>query len=98
MTSYCRLCAQLKDSDEIATSLTDAENLIERKLTVCCQWKVKDTQRKLPHDVCTVCLNKLDKCWLFVQTVKLAQHKLQEIFGEFCSVHCLLLSVLDRVH
>lgn len=82
MTNYCRLCAQLRDSDEIVSSITDAENLIEHKLTVCCQWRVKDTQRKLPQEVCAVCLNKLDKCWLFVQTVKLAQQKLLELFGK----------------
>lgn len=83
MSNYCRLCAELKDPVEIVTSITDAENLIEQKLTVCCQWKVKYTKQRLPQDVCTVCLGKLDKCWTFVQNVKLAQHKLQEIFGEW---------------
>lgn len=82
MTSYCRLCAEIKEPDEILTNITDAESLIEQKLTVCCQWKVKYTKQKLPQDVCTVCSDKLDKCWIFVQNVKLAQHKLEEIFGK----------------
>lgn len=83
MTNYCRLCAELKEPDDFVTTITDAENLIEQKLSVCCQWKVKNTsQRSLPQAVCSVCLDKLDKCWIFAQSVKLAQHKLEEIFGE----------------
>lgn len=82
MTSYCRLCAELKEPDEIVTSITDAESLIEQKLMVCCQWKVKYTKQKLPQYVCTVCSDKLDKCWIFAQNVKLAQNKLEDIFGK----------------
>lgn len=81
MINYCRLCAESKDSNEIVTTITDAEKLIEQKLTVCCQWKVRNTKQRLPQDVCTICLDKLEKCWIFAQNVKLAQHKLEEIFG-----------------
>lgn len=82
MTNYCRLCAELKGPDEIATSLTDTENLIEQKLTACCEWKVEKANQRLPKDVCMTCLDKLDKCWLFSQSVQFAQQKLLEIFGK----------------
>lgn len=82
MTNYCRLCAEMKDPDEIVTSIEDVENSIERKLTVCCQWNAKENNRRLPRDVCMVCRDKLDKCWLFSQSVHFAQQKLLEIFGK----------------
>lgn len=82
MTNYCRLCAELKDPDEIATSITDTENLIEQKLKECCQWNVKNNNRRLPEDICMGCINKLDKCWMFSQSVQFAQQKLLEIFGK----------------
>lgn len=82
MTNYCRLCAELKDSVEIATSITDTDNLIEQKLIECCQWQVEKANRHLPKEVCMSCLDKLDKCWLFSQSVQFSQQKLLEIFGE----------------
>lgn len=82
MTNYCRLCAELKDPDEIVASIGDTANSIAEKLTVCCQWDVKKLKRRLPKDICMGCLDKLDKCWLFSQSVQYAQQKLQEIFGK----------------
>ena len=82
MTEYCRLCAELKDLDEIVASIDDVEQSMEQKLRVCCQWTNENTERRLPHSVCSICLDKLDKCWLFSQTVQLAQQKLLEIFGK----------------
>lgn len=82
MAIYCRLCAELKDVDEIAASITDATNLIEHKLTMCCQWNVEHRDSRLPQEVCTCCMDKLDKFWLFSQTVQSAQDKLRMIFGE----------------
>lgn len=82
MTIYCRLCAESKDPDEIITNITDDENLTERKLMVCCQWNLENTTQKLPQDVCTACSDKLEKCWIFAQNVKLAQIKLEQMFGE----------------
>lgn len=82
MAIYCRLCAELKSADEIGTSIADATNFIEQKLTVCCQWNVENSDAKLPQEVCTYCLDKLDKCWFFSQSVQSAQDKLKEIFGE----------------
>lgn len=87
MTSYCRLCAESKDSIEIATSITDTENLIEQKLIECCQWNVGKANARLPKDICVSCLDKLDKCWLFSQSVQYSQQKLLEIFGEQLRFH-----------
>lgn len=82
MTNYCRLCAELKDPDEIVTSIADTEHLIQEKLAMCCQWNEKKSNRRLPKDICMGCLDKLDKCWLFSQSVQYAQQKLLEIFGK----------------
>lgn len=82
MIEYCRLCAELKDSFEIVASINDVEKLMERKLRVCCQWTNQNVEQRLPHTVCTSCLDRLDKCWLFAQSVQLAQQKLSEIFGK----------------
>lgn len=82
MTEYCRLCGELKDPCEIVTSITEIEQSIEQKLRACCKWTTENIEQRLPHSVCGICLDKLDKCWLFSQSVDLAQRKLLEIFGE----------------
>lgn len=82
MNNYCRLCAELKDSSEIITSIDDSDKLIEQKLLACCQWNVENTESNLPRKVCVFCLNKLNECWLFSQSVQIAQQKLQERFDE----------------
>lgn len=80
MTTYCRLCAEFKESTEIVTSIHDSERLIEQKLVACCQWNVELDDSNVPKDVCEHCLDKLDKCWLFSQSVQSAQRKLRQIF------------------
>lgn len=82
MTEYCRLCAELKDPWEVVASITDIEQSMELKLRACCQWTIENSGRSLPHGVCAICLEKLDKCWVFSQSVQLAEQKLLEIFGE----------------
>lgn len=82
MTEYCRLCAELKDSCEIVTTIADVEQSLEQKLMACCQWTIVNTRQSLPHSVCVICLDKLDKCWVFTQSVQSAQQKLIDIFGE----------------
>lgn len=82
MTTYCRLCAEFKEPVEIITTISDTERLIEEKLIACCQWNVTENEQKLPQDICMFCMDKLDKCWLFSQSVQLAQSKLLEIFGK----------------
>lgn len=82
MTEYCRLCAELKDSTEIISTIVDVQRSMEQKLQTCCQWTTENTEQQLPHSVCMTCSDKLDKCWLFSQSVQLAQQKLVEIFGK----------------
>lgn len=82
MTEYCRLCADLKEPSEIVASIEDVEQLVEQKLRVCCEWTTENAEQSLPHTVCMTCLEKLDKCWLFAQSVQLAQQKLLAIFGK----------------
>lgn len=82
MTTYCRLCAEFKEPAEIITTISDTERLIEEKLIACCQWNVTKTEQQLPQDVCMFCMDKLDQCWLFSQSVQSAQQKLLEQFGK----------------
>lgn len=82
MTEYCRLCAELKESCEIVASVSDVEQSMEQKLRTCCQWTIENIEHRLPHSVCSICLDELNKCWLFSQSVQLAQQKLIEIFGK----------------
>lgn len=82
MTEYCRLCADLKDPDEIVASIDDAKHSMEEKLWVCCQWTAENTEHRLPHSVCITCLDTLEKCWLFAQSVQLAQQQLLDTFGK----------------
>lgn len=80
MTEYCRLCAELKDSSEIVASIIDVEQSM--KLQTCCEWTEQNTKlRSLPHNICGICLDKLDKSWLFSQSVASAQEKLLEMIG-----------------
>lgn len=81
MKEFCRLCAKITDSHEIVASISDVEQLIEQKLRACCQWTTENTVQNLPHSVCMDCFDKLEKCWLFSQSVQLAQQSLLEIFG-----------------
>lgn len=95
MDNYCRLCAELKDSTEIITSIEDRDRWIEEKLIACCQWNSEMVDERLPRNVCVFCMEKLDECWLFSQSVQLAQQKLQDIFGEKCDVFDIV-STLQR--
>lgn len=79
---YCRLCAESKDSCEIVASISNAEQFLEEKLRTCCGWTIENVDQRLPQGICTICLDKLDKCWLFSQSVQLAQQKLLELIGK----------------
>lgn len=83
MTTYCRLCAELKTGDDLSTTIHDAALKIEEKLIICCQWNnYRHTNPNLPDAVCYSCFEKLEKCWLFSETVAIAQAKLQEILQD----------------
>lgn len=83
MTLYCRLCAELKTIDELTTTINDTKLKIDEKLIACCQWnKYQNTNCNFPNGICNLCCEKLEKCWLFNETVANAQEKLAEIFGD----------------
>lgn len=82
MSIFCRLCAETKIASEIVTSINDPERLVEQKLIACCQWNPQNTDFELPQDVCRFCFNKLENCWSFLQSVQLAQRRIQNMFGE----------------
>lgn len=82
MTEYCRLCAELRDPCDLVTSISDVGQFMEQKLWACCQWTPENIEQQLPHGVCTNCADRLNKCWLFSQSVQMAQQKLLVIFRE----------------
>lgn len=83
MTTYCRLCAELKTDDDLSTTINDTTLKIEEKLIICCQWNnYRNTNSNLPDAVCYSCFEKLEKSWLFNETVAIAQTKLQEILQD----------------
>lgn len=46
MTEYCRLCAEIKDPNEIVASISNDEQLIEQKLGACCQWTTENAEQR----------------------------------------------------
>lgn len=85
MSKYCRLCAESKESCEIVASI----DWMEQKLRECCQWTDENTKHQLPHGVCSICWDNLERCWLFSQRVQLAQLRLLKIFGKWID-ECIL--------
>lgn len=82
MTTYCRLCAELKTEDELNTTICDPKLNIEKKLVICCQWNNYMNNSHFPETICYSCTEKLEQSWYFNESVALAQIKLQEIFSE----------------
>lgn len=82
MTTYCRLCAESKTENEFNTTINDKQLNIKEKLVACCQWNNYLNYTHLPVCVCYSCCEKLEKCWLFNESVAYAQSKLLEIFNE----------------
>lgn len=82
MTTFCRLCAESKTDDEMSTTISDPNSNLKEKLVVCCQWNNYTNNNHLPEGVCYSCCEKLDKSWLFNESVAFAQAKLQELFDE----------------
>lgn len=83
MNSYCRLCADIKTDDELNIKLSDSTLQIQEKLLACCQWRKYQHDANLPNAICYSCYEKLEKSWLFLESVAFAQTRLLEIFHEF---------------
>lgn len=92
MTFYCRLCAESKTADELSTTISDSKLNIKEKLVACCQWNHYSKNTHLPDGICYLCCDKLEKSWLFNESVANAQIKLHDIFHEteLLSVKCEL--------
>lgn len=82
MNNYCRLCADLKTYDELNIQISDATLKIHEKLTACCQWDKYQPNASYPSAICYLCYEKLEKSWLFSESIAFAQRKLQEVLHE----------------
>lgn len=82
MATYCRLCAEEKSDDDLCASINDLKSGILEKLSACCQWNSYAVNPELPDRVCSMCSEKLEKCWIFSECVSSAQIKLQQLFDD----------------
>lgn len=78
MFSICRLCANCKDDIELTTQITE----LESKLALCCGWYPTENEIQLPTKACDNCVDELDKCWYFAQSVRNAEQKLNKLLME----------------
>lgn len=86
MTGLCRLCAETRPMEKMS-EINDPVLNIEEKLIDCCRWarfEKLNLDADFPHHICIICMEKLEQCWLFAESVENAQHKLIEIirFGK----------------
>lgn len=77
----CRLCAKNCLKQQL-TSLDDPIRCIRSKLFRCSQIDITDDNKALPQNVCKDCVNNLEQCWNFTETVAAAQTKLQLQFAD----------------
>lgn len=82
MNNYCRLCADLKTDDELNIKISDSTLKIHEKLIACCQWNNYQSNASFPSAICYLCYEKLEKSWLFSESIAFAQDKLQEVLRE----------------
>lgn len=78
MFSICRLCANCKEEFELTTQITE----LESKLTLCCGWYPTENEIQMPRKACDNCVDELDKCWYFAQSVRDAELKLNKLLME----------------
>lgn len=78
MFSICRLCANCKDEIELTTQITE----LQPKLNLCCGWYPTENEIQLPTKACDSCVDELEKCWYFAQSVKDAEVKLNKLLME----------------
>lgn len=77
MDGLCRLCAESRSVENLY-QINDAALNIERKLVDCCRWAhLKDLTADvvLPQTICNCCIEKLEQCWQFAESVAHTQHK-----------------------
>lgn len=82
MNNYCRLCADIKTDDELNIEISDTKLKIHEKLVACCQWDTYQSNVNFPYRICYFCYERLEKSWLFSESIAYAQKKLQEVLHE----------------
>lgn len=77
----CRLCSQTKLTVEMMGGINDILLGIKPKLIDCCRWRELEIfdNENLPQNACIVCVQKLEQCWQFAESVSAAQQKLLRI-------------------
>ncbi|KAJ0170360.1 hypothetical protein K1T71_014288 [Dendrolimus kikuchii] len=78
--AYCRLCAKLTSKIRLISIYEELG--IGTKIITKLQWINIDvcTSNNLPTDICYGCWGSLDRTWIFLNEVRAAQIKLNEIY------------------
>lgn len=75
MFSLCRLCGDSKDAIELNTSISE----LASKLVLCCDWNQSENGSQMPNKVCNLCVEELQRSWLFAEKVKATEEKLGKL-------------------
>lgn len=78
MLKLCRLCAKCTEPTDLTTNISD----VESKLTICCGWKPLEYEIQMPNKACKLCVDKLQMCWDFVESVWAAEKQLNKLLSE----------------
>lgn len=98
MAGLCRLCAESRSLEKMY-EINDTNLNIEQKLVDCCRWtyiKELNADMNLPQQICIVCIEKLEQCWSFAESVANAQYKLIEFIDSTNLVSFDLLNSVDE--
>lgn len=78
MLPLCRLCADCKEQTELWTQISE----LESKLILCCGWHLSESETQMPTKVCETCVEQLQQSWLFAESIKTAESKLNKLISE----------------
>lgn len=78
MFRLCRLCAKCPEPSDLTTNISN----IESKLVICCKWKPSEYEIQMPNKACNLCMDKLQMCWNFVESVWAAEKQLNKLLAE----------------
>lgn len=81
MALYCRLCAEIKESNQIKVNISD-EGVRLKLLHLYQSWAYFEASTPF-QSVCLECFDKLEECWTFIKDIECAQLKLRQIHGKF---------------
>lgn len=78
MENVCRLCGHVKKPRYLITDIDDPTMNIQQKLIDCCRWNLigVDECGNMPKKICSGCIKKLEKCWIFLESVAQVQEQL----------------------